>query len=112
MAVELGNWKTQIRKGYLELCILLVIQRHDRIYGFDLLEKLKEADLEVKEGTIYPLLSRMTVDHVLQAVWETEGAKGHPRKYYSLTKEGAKLLDGMKTEFAQMIEVFESVRKK
>jgi PadR family transcriptional regulator PadR len=112
MAADIGNWKTQIRKGYLELCILLLIQRNDRLYGFDLLEKLKEADLEVKEGTIYPLLSRMTVDHVLQATWETEGVKGHPRKYYSLTKEGAKLLDGMRTEFSQMIEVFESVRKK
>ncbi len=112
MAVELINWKTQIRKGYLELCILLLIQRHERLYGFDLIEKLKAADLELKEGTLYPLLSRMTTDQVLTAVWETENVKGHPRKYYSLTKDGIKLLDGMKTEFRQMIEIFESACKK
>jgi len=112
MAGTLVNWKIQIRKGYLELCILLLIQRADRLYGFDLLERLKDADLDVKEGTLYPLLSRMTVDGVLQATWETENVKGHPRKYYSLTKEGGKLLDGMKAEFTQMVAIFESVRKK
>lgn len=110
MADDFTNWKTQIRKGYLELCILLLIQRHERLYGFDLLEKLREIDLELKEGTLYPLLSRMTTDRVLKAVWETENLKGHPRKFYSLTKEGARLLDGMKTEFGRMVEIFESVK--
>jgi len=112
MAEELGNWKTQIRKGYLELCILLLIQHHERLYGFDLIEKLRESDLEVKEGTLYPLLSRMTTDKVLQAVWETKDIKGHPRKYYSLTRDGQKTLDEMKSEFQRMIDVFNKVRKK
>ncbi len=106
---NLPNWRTQIRKGYLELCILTLIQTHERLYGFDLIERLKEADLDLKEGTLYPLLNRMTVDGVLKAVWETENVKGHPRKFYSLTKDGAKLLEGMKAEFGQMIEVFRSL---
>lgn len=108
----LSNWKTQIRKGYLELCILSLISRHQRLYGFDLLEKLREVDLEMKEGTLYPLLSRMTNDGVLKAIWETENLKGHPRKFYSLTKSGITLLDEMKKEFVRMIDIFESVRKK
>lgn len=112
MAEDLINWKTQIRKGYLELCILLLIQRHGRLYGFDLIEKLKEIDLELKEGTLYPLLSRMTTDKLLHAVWETDNLKGHPRKFYSLTKEGTRLLDGMKNEFDRMVDIFESIRKK
>lgn len=112
MAGDLLNWKTQIRKGYLELSILLLIQRHERLYGFDLLDKLREVDLELKDGTLYPLLNRMTNDKVLHAVWETNNVKGHPRKFYSLTKEGAKLLEGMRTEFSRMVEIFESVRKK
>lgn len=111
MADDILNWKTQIRKGYLELCILLLIQHHERLYGFDLLEKLRGIDLELKEGTLYPLLSRMTNDKVLHAVWETENNKGHPRKFYSLTKEGSKLLDGMKNEFKRMIDIFESIKK-
>lgn len=102
----LTNWKIQIRKGYLELCILLLIQRHTRLYGFDLLEKLREVDLDLKEGTVYPLLNRMTTDNLLKAVWETEQIKGHPRKFYSLTTSGTKLLDAMKLEFANSIKIF------
>lgn len=109
MSPYLANWKAQIRRGYLELCLLLLIQRHERIYGFDLLEKLKEIDLDMKEGTLYPLLNRMTADKVLKAVWETENLKGHPRKFYSLTKEGKKLLDEMQNEYIRMGDIFEKI---
>src|ERR1700722_18698137 len=111
MDAYLENWKTQIRKGYLELCLLLLIQRHKRLYGFDLLEKLKELDLPLKEGTLYPMLNRMTEDKTLQAVWETENVKGHPRKFYSLTKAGAKQLEDMNEEFEKLMNVFHSISK-
>ncbi|MBI2519057.1 MAG: PadR family transcriptional regulator [Bdellovibrio sp.] len=111
MVDYLTNWKAQIRRGYLELCILMLIQKYERIYGFDLLEKLKEIDLEMKEGTLYPLLNRMTTDKVLKAVWETENVKGHPRKFYSLTKEGIKLLHEMKNEYIRMNDIFEKIAK-
>lgn len=105
------NWKTQIRKGYLELCILLLIKRERKMYGFDLLEKLSEAALEVKEGTLYPLLNRMGADGVLAATWETENIKGHPRKFYSLTKEGTRLLNEMDSEFTEMVTAFKKLSK-
>lgn len=111
MAEDIDNWKIQIRKGYLELCILLLIQEHKRLYGFDLLEKLKDSDLPLKEGTLYPLVNRMTEDKILQAVWETENNKGHPRKFYSLTKDGTKYLEEMKTEFEKMIKIYKSLQK-
>jgi len=107
----MDNWKTQIRKGYLELCLLLLIQRHKRIYGFDLLEKLKESDLNLKEGTLYPMLNRMTTEGTLQAVWETENVKGHPRKFYSLTKEGTRMLDEMADEYGKMVSIFKQIQK-
>jgi len=105
------NWKTQIRKGYLELCILLMIQKHKRLYGFELLEKLANSDLHVKEGTLYPMLNRMAVEKTLHAVWETENVKGHPRKFYSVTKDGAKLVEEMKKEFENMVHVFKNAQK-
>lgn len=107
----IDNWKTQVRKGYLELCILLLIQKHERIYGFDLLEKLAEFELSLKEGTLYPMLNRMTTDGILQAVWETENIKGHPRKFYSLTKAGTKQLEDMTNEFEKLVKIFKSVQK-
>ncbi len=112
MTLSTDNWKTQIRKGYLELCILLMIKRHGRIYGFDLIEKLSEAGLPVKEGTLYPLLNRMTVEGPIAATWETEGAKGHPRKFYALTRDGSRMLLEMSVEFDRMIELYKEFGKK
>lgn len=111
MATLNENWKTQIRKGYLELCILLLIRRQGRLYGFDLLEKLSNISMEVKEGTLYPILNRMSAEGVLSAIWDTENAKGHPRKFYTLTKEGLKFLDEMNLEFEHMISVFRQLEK-
>lgn len=111
MPGDLESWKTQVRKGYLELCVLLFIQKHRRIYGFDLIERLGAIGLPLKEGTLYPVLNRMTADKILQAVWETENAKGHPRKFYSLTREGARILEDMKAEFESMVAIFKAAQK-
>lgn len=112
MALPTENWKTQIRKGYLELCILLLIRNNGRLYGFDILERLSALDLDVKEGTLYPLLNRMTVDGPLAAQWETESPKGHPRKFYSLNAAGQRLLDEMGTEFDRMLKIYSSLAQK
>ena len=111
MAASTENWKTQIRKGYLELCILLLIKRQGKVYGFDLLERLSAVSLEVKEGTVYPLLNRMNADGLLSATWETENLKGHPRKFYSLTKDGSRFLGEMSQEFEQMVSAFKKLGK-
>lgn len=106
---KLDNWKTQIKKGYLELCLLLLIKKHKKIYGFDLLEKLQEVDLSVKEGTLYPMLNRMSAEQVLSTVWDTENVKGHPRKFYSLTDKGNQLLQEMRLEFKKILMIFEQL---
>ncbi len=93
------NWKIQLRKGYLELCVLALIRREGRLYGLDLLERLNAAGIEVKEGTLYPILNRMSVDKLLQAKWETREARGHPRKFYSLSRAGENLLHEMIKEY-------------
>jgi PadR family transcriptional regulator, regulatory protein PadR len=111
MGLPTENWKTQIRKGYLELCILLLIRNHGRLYGFDILERLSALELDVKEGTLYPLLNRMTVDGPLSSQWETESAKGHPRKFYSLNAAGQRLLSEMGAEFDRMLKIYSSLAK-
>jgi PadR family transcriptional regulator PadR len=110
MSLPTENWKAQVRKGYLELCILLLIRENGRLYGFEILERLSAVGLEVKEGTVYPLLNRMTVDSVLTSVWETENLKGHPRKFYSLTPAGRALLLEMSDEFDRMLKIYQSLK--
>lgn len=111
MTIEIDNWKTQIRKGYLELCLLLIIQNKKRIYGLELMEHLVALELSTKEGTLYPILNRLTADGVLAATWDTENLKGHPRKYYSLTRDGAKLLAQMESEFEAMTASFKKIAR-
>jgi PadR family transcriptional regulator PadR len=91
--INVENAKAQMRKGLLEYCILLVISR-GKIYAQDILKELKDADLIVVEGTIYPLLSRLKNSGLLEYVWE-ESRNGPPRKYYSLTKKGKDALDNL-----------------
>ena len=91
------NIKSQMRKGLLEYCILSLINQKES-YSSDILEVLKAADLIVVEGTLYPLLSRMKTNGLLDYRWQ-ESKDGPPRKYYRLTEEGHVLLSQLDGEW-------------
>jgi PadR family transcriptional regulator, regulatory protein PadR len=83
---ESDSWQEQLRRGGLELAILLTVARHPR-YGLEIIRHLEAfSDLVVTEGTIYPILARLSRDSWLAAEWREEGS--HPRKYYRLTDRG------------------------
>ena len=85
------NWTVQVRKGVLELCILNALAEQER-YGYDLVKTLVTVPgLGVTEGTLYPLLSRLRVAGLVSARLE-ESTQGPARKYYSLTKDGRKIM--------------------
>lgn len=84
--MNIENTKAQMRKGVLEFCILSVLKKNDA-YTSEILETLKNAKLLVVEGTIYPLLTRLKNDGLLNYRWE-ESSSGPPRKYYGLTETG------------------------
>ncbi len=85
-STEITNSKAQMRKGVLELCVLSVIAKGE-VYANDILEELRDAEMIVVEGTLYPLLSRLKNDGLVSYSW-SESKSGPPRKYYSLTEEG------------------------
>lgn len=80
------NTKSQMRKGMLEYCIMLLLH-HQPSYANDIIGRLKEAEMIVVEGTLYPLLNRLKKDGLLKYEWQ-ESTQGPPRKYYALTAEG------------------------
>lgn len=84
--MNIENTKAQMRKGVLEFCILSVLKEKDA-YTSEIMETLKDAKLLVVEGTIYPLLTRLKNDELLNYRWE-ESTSGPPRKYYGLTEKG------------------------
>ncbi|MGM9825935.1 MAG: PadR family transcriptional regulator [Paludibacteraceae bacterium] len=94
----IDNIKTQMRKGILEYCVLSIISRRGEAYTSDVIEVLRDADLLVVEGTLYPLLTRMKNNGLLTYRWE-ESREGPPRKYFRLTPEGAALLADLEQEW-------------
>ena len=84
--MNIDNAKSQMRKGMLEYCIMLLL-RHRSAYASDIIASLKEAELIVVEGTLYPLLTRLKKDGLLGYEWQ-ESTQGPPRKYYTLTPDG------------------------
>jgi PadR family transcriptional regulator PadR len=83
----MDKWEIQLRKGCLELAILGSLWE-GRQYGLEILRRLeRDSELVLSEGTVYPLLSRLKADGLLEAEW-VEAEAGHPRKYYRLTRTG------------------------
>jgi PadR family transcriptional regulator, regulatory protein PadR len=88
----------QMRRGTLQYCVLAVLAGSER-YGFDLVRSLAEVDgMVTSEGTIYPLLSRLRRDGLVESTWR-ESPSGPPRRYYRLTERGHEALDGFRTEW-------------
>ncbi len=75
-----------IRKGLLEYLILKIVSK-DKVYAADILKRLSATDFATQEGTLYPLLSKMRRDGLLDYEWQESDA-GPPRKYYELTAKG------------------------
>jgi PadR family transcriptional regulator, regulatory protein PadR len=87
-------WQEQLRRGGLDLAILLTVSAGPR-YGLAIIQHLEAStDLIVTEGTIYPILGRLAREGLLDAKW-VEGEAPHARKYYRLTRTGARRLSEM-----------------
>lgn len=79
-----SRMEAELRRGTVQLVTLTLLEVPR--YGYDLVRLLKDADFEVEEGTLYPILRRLEQQGVLESTWNTEGAR--PRKYYSLSEAG------------------------
>lgn len=101
--------KTQMRKGVLEYCILSIILRGD-VYASDIIDELKNAEMIVVEGTLYPLLTRLKNAEFLNYRWE-ESTSGPPRKYYSLTPKGESFLQELKSTWVNLQNAVQKVTK-
>ncbi len=84
--MNIENTQSQMRKGILEFCILSIIRKGEA-YPSDIVEEMKAANLQILEGTLYPLLTRLKNAAMLTYRW-VESSSGPPRKYFSLTSAG------------------------
>ena len=104
--MNIENTKAQMRKGMLEYCIMLILKQRS-CYANDIIRELKEADMIVVEGTLYPLLNRLLKERILKYEWQ-ESTQGPPRKYYSLTLDGEEVLKQLNSSW---LEISNTVNK-
>ena len=107
MSVENAN--AQMRKGILEYCILLLLDKKDA-YASDIITQLKENKLIVVEGTLYPLLTRQKNAGLLSYRWE-ESTQGPPRKYYTITEIGKAYLKEMDKSWNELVDTINALKK-
>ncbi len=98
--MKADNVKSQMRKGMLEYCILLILQK-EPAYATDIIKTLQEAHLIVVEGTLYPLLTRLKNLDLLCYEW-IESTQGPPRKYYALTPDGIDFLEELESAWLEI----------
>ncbi len=105
---NVDNVKAQMRKGILEYCILSILSRGDS-YAPQIIVELKDADMIVVEGTLYPLLARQKNQGLLSYRWE-ESPQGPPRKYYMITDRGREVLNELDGVWQEMVAQIEAIR--
>ena len=104
------NTKAQMRKGILEFCILSLLNRRE-MYVSDLIEELKNGKLDVVEGTLYPLLTRLKNAEFLSYRWE-ESTGGPPRKYYQITEKGKMFLSELQNTWKELTDSVNQITQK
>lgn len=108
--MNIDDWKSQIKRGTLEFCILLMIKRNPS-YGYEIINRLEEYPiLAARENTIYPLLRRLLKEEYISSSWQdsTEGLP--PRKYYSITEKGLEYLTAMSAEWDNLLNAVSKMK--
>ncbi len=96
-AVINSNWERDLRRGLLQLMILLLIRlRTEDAHGYGLIKLLRETNIQLKSGTVYPLLKRMETDGLIESfIAEDLQSPGMPRRIYTITTIGENMIDSM-----------------
>jgi PadR family transcriptional regulator PadR len=96
-AVINSNWERDLRRGLLQLMVLLLIRlRTEEAHGYGLIKLLRETNIQLKAGTVYPLLKRMETDGLIESfLAEDLESPGMPRRIYTITAIGEKMIESM-----------------
>jgi PadR family transcriptional regulator PadR len=104
-----ANWTSQVKKGTLAFLVLRILKEHE-YYGYELIDQLHSyTDIEVAEGTLYPLLNRLKKENLVTSNW-VEQETGIPRKYYKLTDTGKETLDEMMKYWSKLEQSIQKIK--
>ena len=100
--------ETQFKKGVLDLCVLAILKKRD-YYGYELVQMISK-NIEISEGTLYPILRRLKKEGYLKTYLQ-ESNEGPSRKYYSLTKKGKEKGNELNIESKSFAKKIEKITK-
>ena len=105
----IDGWITQLRKGLLEYCVLLVLRQGEN-YGYEIVQALQRIeDLAVSESTVYPILARLRAEGFLKSR-DVPSDAGPPRRYFSLTPRGKVRLAEMSAYWPMLTSALEQLK--
>lgn len=104
------NHVKQFKKGVLEIVILKLLSEKE-MYGYQLVAELnlRGKSLQIKEGTLYPILYRLEDDGLMETRWEEVGSRGKPKKYYSVTEKGKQTMAEAYTQWKAIAQDITSI---
>ena len=105
--MDIQNTQSQMRKGLLEFCILSII-RQGEVYPSDIVDKMKGANLNILEGTLYPLLTRLKNAGYLTYRW-VESNSGPPRKYFLMTEQGLQFYSELERTWKELADAVQTL---
>lgn len=108
--MNIEDWKSQIKRGTLEFCILLMIRRRPS-YGYEIISTLENYPiLAAKESTVYPLLRRLMKEEYVSSSWQESVEGLPPRKYYSVTDKGLAYISAMSDEWDNLLNAIREMK--
>lgn len=108
--MNIDDWRSQIKRGTLEFCILLMIRRRPS-YGYEIITTLEQYPImAAKENTIYPLLRRLLKEGYISSSWQESVEGLPPRKYYAMTDKGLEYLAAMTQEWEHLLDAIEEMK--
>ena len=105
--MDIQNTQSQMRKGVLEFCILSIIKQGE-VYPSDIVDKMKGANLNILEGTLYPLLTRLKNAGYLTYRW-VESNSGPPRKYFLMTEQGLQFYSELERTWHELADAVQKL---
>jgi PadR family transcriptional regulator PadR len=94
-------------RGVLDLCLLALLQTEE-LYGYEIAGRLRERQLDVGEGSIYPLLARLERAGDVRAVTRPS-ADGPDRRYWTLTAAGLSTLRAGRSDWTEMAAAVDAI---
>jgi DNA-binding PadR family transcriptional regulator len=98
-------YASELIKGTLKTIILKLLSDNERMYGYEITQKVKDltsGKIQLTEGALYPTLHAMAAQGILTT--EVVNVGNRIRKYYTITQAGKQVANDKVNEFAEFIE--------